>query len=87
MKGIRANRKIDDGRSAINRLNAIDEARVTSTPFLNPFEINFRTSFTGTPSNPGSISFEKFSLFLKGLRSVVFCICHKALRLRSRLLI
>jgi hypothetical protein len=43
MKGIRVKRKIVAGRRAIRRLKAIDEARVTSTPLLNPLITNLIT--------------------------------------------
>ena len=38
INGISVKRKIEAGSRAISRLNAIDEALVTRTPFLNPFK-------------------------------------------------
>jgi hypothetical protein len=50
-------RKIDAGRRAINRLKAIDEALVTSSPLRNPFTTNLNTFTRGTPSKPGRVKF------------------------------
>jgi hypothetical protein len=43
MKGIKLKRKIEAGSKASRRLNAIDEALVTSTPFRKPFITNVIT--------------------------------------------
>ena len=43
INGISVKRKIEAGRIAISRLNAIEEALVTSTPFLNPLITNLIT--------------------------------------------
>jgi hypothetical protein len=43
IKGIKLKRKIEAGSKANRRLNAIDEALVTRTPFRNPFITNVIT--------------------------------------------
>jgi hypothetical protein len=45
-------RKIEAGSNAIRRLNAIDEALVTRTPFRKPLITNVITWLIGTPSKP-----------------------------------
>jgi hypothetical protein len=71
MKGISVNRKIVAGRMAIRRLNAIDDARVTSTPFLKPLITNSKTSLIGIPSNPGRTRFFIFSFNLNFLSALM----------------
>ena len=43
IKGIRVKRKIDAGNNAIRRINAIEDALVTRTPFWKPFKTNLIT--------------------------------------------
>ena len=86
INGIKVIRKIEAGRRAINRLNAIDEALVTSAPLLNPFTTNVNTLLIVAPSKPGSTIRLIFS-FLKVIMGLFINQTSTALRLMSRLLI
>jgi hypothetical protein len=66
INGISVNRKKEEGRSARRRLKAMDDALVTSAPFLNPLIKNRKTSYIGTLSNPGSTRFFNFSFSESG---------------------
>jgi hypothetical protein len=74
MKGISVNRKIVAGRIAIRRLKAMEDARVTRTPFLKPLITNIKTSLIGIPSNPGRTRFFIFSVKLNFPSTLVACI-------------
>jgi hypothetical protein len=74
IKGMRVKRNIEAGSNAIKRLNAIDEALVTSTPLRNPLITKVITWLIGTPSKPGRTSFLIFSLPWKKGTSVRFMI-------------
>jgi len=49
-------RKIEAGNNAMSRLKAMEEARVTRTPFRKPLITKLITWVMGTPSNPGKTS-------------------------------
>ena len=57
IKGISVKQKDGGRKKGHRRLNAIDDARVTSTPLLNPLITNLKTSFIGMPSKPGRTRF------------------------------
>jgi hypothetical protein len=84
INGISVKRKIEAGSRARRRLKAIDDALVTSTPFVNPFTTNLITWLIGIPSKPGRTSRLILSLLLKDLASLKF-ISYMALRLISTL--
>lgn len=77
---------MEAGRNAIRRLKAIEDARVTRKPFLNPLRTNAITWLIGSPSKPGRTSLFNHSLMMMADSFDDF-MYQTALRLMSRLLI